>query len=149
MENSVCKISWQLVVNWLRNPRNSFILVDVFNVNLTIVVDTQVTKITVWSQTLDPGRCRHFNHRVTFNVQLMRAHINLNSFAKIDITAIEIALDIDAKRHYITCGAIAYLTCRWEALCVSLYCTALYCITKLKYFCINHGDQRAFQFDII
>ena len=38
MENSVCEISWNLVENWLRNPRNSIILVDEFNVNLTIVV---------------------------------------------------------------------------------------------------------------
>ena len=36
-ENSVCKISWELVENWLRNPRNSIILVDKFNVYLTIV----------------------------------------------------------------------------------------------------------------
>ena len=36
MENSVCKISWKLVENWLRNPRNSLILVDEFNVNLSI-----------------------------------------------------------------------------------------------------------------
>ena len=38
MENSVCKISWKLVENWLRNPRKSIILVDEFNVNLTIVI---------------------------------------------------------------------------------------------------------------
>ena len=38
MENSVCEISWNLVENWLRNPRNSIILVDEFNVNLTIVL---------------------------------------------------------------------------------------------------------------
>ena len=36
MENCVCKISWKLVDNWLRNPRNSSILVNEFNVNLTI-----------------------------------------------------------------------------------------------------------------
>ena len=35
--NSVSKISWLLIENWLRNPRNSLILVDEFNVNLTIV----------------------------------------------------------------------------------------------------------------
>ena len=39
MENSVYKISWQLVENWLRNPRNSIILVDEFNVNLTIAME--------------------------------------------------------------------------------------------------------------
>ena len=34
MENSVCKISWKLVENWLRNRRNSFTTV---NVNPAIV----------------------------------------------------------------------------------------------------------------
>ena len=38
IENSVCKISWQLVKNWLRNPRNSFTMVDEFNVNLIIIL---------------------------------------------------------------------------------------------------------------
>ena len=37
IENSVCEIAWQLVENWLRNPRNSIILVDEFYVNLTKV----------------------------------------------------------------------------------------------------------------
>ena len=36
MENSVFKISWKLVENWLRNQRNSLILVDEF-CDLTIV----------------------------------------------------------------------------------------------------------------
>ena len=35
MENSVFKIEWKLVENWMRNPRNSIILVDEFIVNLT------------------------------------------------------------------------------------------------------------------
>ena len=35
--NSVCKISWKSVENWLINPRISLILVDEFIVNLTIV----------------------------------------------------------------------------------------------------------------
>ena len=39
MENSVCEISWNLVEDWLRNPRNSIILVDEFNVNLTIMTN--------------------------------------------------------------------------------------------------------------
>ena len=38
IKNSVCKISWKLVENWLRNPRKSIILVDEFNVSLTIVI---------------------------------------------------------------------------------------------------------------
>ena len=42
MENSVCKISWKLVENWLRNPRNSIILVAEFIVNLTIVLPPNV-----------------------------------------------------------------------------------------------------------
>ena len=36
MEKSVCKISWKLVENWLRNPRNSLRLVVNFKGNLTI-----------------------------------------------------------------------------------------------------------------
>ena len=36
MENSVFKILWKLVENWLRNPRNSFTTV---NVNPTIVAE--------------------------------------------------------------------------------------------------------------
>ena len=38
MVNSVCKISWNLVENWLRNPRNSFTLVGELNVNVTIII---------------------------------------------------------------------------------------------------------------
>ena len=33
MENNVCKISWKLVENWLRTPRNSF--THEFNLNQT------------------------------------------------------------------------------------------------------------------
>ena len=43
MGNSVCKISWKSVENCLRNQRNSIILVDEFNVNLTIV------SVLLWS----------------------------------------------------------------------------------------------------
>ena len=35
MENSLCKIS-KSVKNWLRNPQNSFTLIDKLIVNLTI-----------------------------------------------------------------------------------------------------------------
>ena len=36
LDYCLCKLSWKLVQNWLRNPRNSFTLVHEFNVNLTI-----------------------------------------------------------------------------------------------------------------
>ena len=62
MGNSLCKISWKLDENWLRNQRNSIILVDEFNVDLTIVYwFIKYTHMSAWKVNL---------HSSTFKIQV-------------------------------------------------------------------------------
>ena len=79
MENSVCKITFKLVENCLRIPRNVFILVYEFNVNLTINVLVSSFRF-IWI----PLLWVH-NHYKYFTVSVWRSTLDFRSTSESDV----------------------------------------------------------------